>query len=109
MSFDKKEWIKLAIRRASYKYPPRYTAKVNARRGRNQYECAICKKLVPNKLIQIDHLQPVVSVEGFKDWNDYVERMFCDLSGLQAICIDCHKVKSNAENEMRRRNLQNKK
>lgn len=104
MSFDKKEWIKLAIRRASYKYPPRYTAKVNARRGRNQYECALCNKLFPNKSVQVDHKNPVIDPStGFVDWNDYVHRMFCDLDGFQILCTDCHIAKSKEENSRRKK------
>lgn len=104
MGFDKKEWIKLAIRRASYKYPPRYTAKVNARKGRNQYECAACHNLFPNKLVQVDHKEPVINPEtGFVDWNDYVERMFCDIEGMQILCTACHVAKSKEENSRRKK------
>lgn len=103
MSFDKKSWIKNAIRRASYKFPPRYTTKTLARVERNKYKCGICGELKTNKEVQLDHKEPVINPEtGFVDWNDFVERMFPDLDGWQLLCSECHEAKSIAENAIRR-------
>lgn len=39
-----------------------------------------------------DHIKPVGELtEGF------IERMFCPSSGLQALCIRCHRKKTNVE------------
>jgi hypothetical protein len=107
--FDKVDWLKKAIRRVSYKFPPRYRVKVEARVSRGQYRCNICKGVFPNSEIQLDHVEPVVNPEtGFMDWNDYILRMFPDASGFQVVCRDCHNNKSAAENSVRRENAASK-
>lgn len=104
MKFDKHAWIKNALRRASYKFPPRQTAKVNARTGRNQYTCNLCKGTFGSKDIALDHIEPVIDPEtGFVDWNTYVSRMFPDLNGWQILCDGCHNNKSIEENRVRRK------
>lgn len=56
--------------------------------------CVICGNR--SEKLYADHITPVVSPsEGFKDWNDYIERLFN--GKLQALCGKCHKVKSKAE------------
>lgn len=57
--------------------------------------------------IAVDHIIPVVDlVKGFTDMNDYVSRLFCDISNLQALCnykgerdgvVSCHKKKTAEE------------
>lgn len=66
--------------------------------GRNRYECAKCKAIVPNKAVSIDHVAPCVDPEtGFVDFNTYISRLFCDASNLQALCKSCHAAKSATE------------
>lgn len=104
-SWDKKRWIMTALRRVSYRYPPRNAAKISARKERGKYECSLCHKLFGPKEIQLDHIVPVIDTEkGFTDWNDYVERLFCDYGGYQVCCLDCHASKTKDENEIRREN-----
>jgi 5-methylcytosine-specific restriction endonuclease McrA len=102
MIFDKIAWLKHGLRRLSYKWPARYKTKVKARVSRGKYECSQCKEIVGQKEIQIDHIDPVIGVEGWVDWNTYIERLFVEESQLQAICKKCHTEKSNAENSVRR-------
>lgn len=105
MKFDKMSWIKNAIRRASYKFPPRYLTKVNARVRRGVYKCQICGLEKKAKDIQLDHKEPVINPDtGFVDWNDFIGRMFPDLDGWQALCAECHQAKSESENKVRRKN-----
>src|ERR1043166_6790375 len=60
--------------------------------------CAICN--MRTKRLYADHITPVVSTsEGFKDWNDYIERLFN--GRLQALCSKCHSKKTKIENEER--------
>ncbi len=56
--------------------------------------------------IHIDHVEPVQPLEGgLADWNTIVERMFVAGSDkLRVVCEDCHKVKTKAENALRREN-----
>lgn len=67
-------------------------------------KCAMCKDLFDRSEIDIDHIIPVANAEGFKDWNAYIPALFCDISGLQALCKPCHLVKSFAEGDDRRNN-----
>ena len=100
--FHFKSWMIGALRRASYKYPPRYLALNNARVSRGVYRCAICKGDHPRKNVQVDHVEPVIGMEGFVDWQVYVTRMFPDISGFQLLCKPCHNKKSKEENAKRR-------
>lgn len=100
----KHKWIKNAIRRASYRWPPRSEAKIKARVSRGIYICAICNKEQKAKDIQLDHVEPVVAVEtGFVDWNQFIDRLFVPITGFQVLCKPCHTEKSIKENEKRRK------
>jgi hypothetical protein len=72
------------------------------------YRCAVCDEVVPvtikdevkrkrKKNIIVDHIDPVVPVTGWVSWDHCVERMYCELDNLQAICKACHDVKSAEE------------
>lgn len=53
--------------------------------------------------IDIDHIEPVIDPNvGFIDWNTYMDRLFCEEDGLQALCKDCHKIKTKEENNIRK-------
>jgi 5-methylcytosine-specific restriction endonuclease McrA len=102
MSFNRREWIKNAIRRMSYKFPPRNTAYAQARIARGLYKCAICGGSHKAKEVELDHVHPLIDPStGFVDWNQFVERMFPPIEGWQVLCIDCHRRKSEAENAQR--------
>lgn len=49
--------------------------------------CAKCK--IFTDAPEVDHIIPV----GTGDWNSRIERLFCDASGLQVLCKECHKKK----------------
>jgi 5-methylcytosine-specific restriction endonuclease McrA len=53
----------------------------------------------------MDHVIPVDNPEmGFTSWDDTVNRMFPESrAGWQALCVECHKVKSAKENTVRRK------
>lgn len=61
--------------------------------------CGLCFKGID---IEVDHIEPVVPInqEGM-DWNTYIARLFCDISNLQVLCKECHRIKTNRENEER--------
>jgi hypothetical protein len=56
--------------------------------------------------INIDHIEPIVPIEGFGimdwDWNVYIERMFCSEEGFQTLCKECHDIKTDLENKLRK-------
>jgi len=99
-----KSFITSALRRASSRWAPKYTCKKQARTARNTYTCSLCANSVGNKDIKIDHIHPVVDPEkGFVSWDSFIERLFVELDGYQAICITCHKAKTNEEREIRKK------
>ena len=100
--FSKKAFIVASLRRASYRWPPRNSALRNARIQRNVYVCKKCLKEFPKPEIAIDHKIPVVSLEGFTTWDEYIKRLFCEEAGFQILCHPCHKEKTVAENAARR-------
>lgn len=90
------------LRRLSRFWEPAKNVINKARIARGMYQCALCSKIVGHKEIKADHINPVVPVDGFTDWNDIVSRMFCEESGFQALCKDCHDVKTKKENDQRK-------
>lgn len=68
-----------------------------------QYSCQACLKWFASKEISIDHIVPVIPVDGtFTDWNTFVERLCCAKDNLQRLCSTCHLAKSNHERALRK-------
>lgn len=103
---NRNNFIKAKIRFASLKWPPRSDSLKLAKKGVNQYECAMCNGLFERKKVQIDHVESVVPIDndwpyGYIDWNIYLPRLFCDVDGFQILCEACHSSKSQMEDAMR--------
>lgn len=120
MDSKKKQFIIAGLRKATYRWKARYECKNNARRGKQRnknnrevwvYECAMCKALFEDKQVQLDHIVPVVPVEGWDSWDGYLDRMFCGPEGYQVLCsvgaTSCHKLKTQSENGIRKVNKKN--
>jgi len=91
----RKAFVIKHLRRASLKWPPRYSALVDARVARGLYKCAKCKGIFKGKEIHMDHIDPVISKkEGFVDYNTYIKRLLCEKPNFQALCVFCHKDKT---------------
>lgn len=106
-----KYFIIHALRRCSYRWRPRGEAKAAARISRGIYVCNICKEQFRDKEVQVDHIIPVVSTEGFTTFDEYIERMFPQIDGFQVVCKPCHKEKTSNENlerKMHKKSLTNK-
>lgn len=110
-----KSFITSTLRGGFRKYPPKYEVlkeafwgkKVNSKTGRMcmHYTCNSCKKEYPATQVQIDHIEAVVlPEEGFVSWDKFIERLFCSKENLQALCIECHKIKTKLETERRKKN-----
>lgn len=101
-------WLRQKLRRISYQFPERQKALANARVERGMYRCKMCEDAgidatYGRKEIQVDHIEPVISIEsGFIDWNDYIARLFCKADNLQILCKSCHQIKSYLENDIRK-------
>lgn len=109
-----RSFVTSALRAASRRWPPKYTAlkaafvgkKVNAKSGKMamHYKCASCKKHFVAADVQADHIEPVVDpVTGFQTWDIFIDRIFCELHNFQILCKDCHKIKTNIEKEARKK------
>jgi 5-methylcytosine-specific restriction endonuclease McrA len=77
-------------------------AEVLGTAAKDSYQCAKCDNVFPKKLIQVDHIDPVISpATGFTTWDNYIERLFVKADKLQVLCKGCHKNKSVEENNWR--------
>lgn len=102
-------FIRSALRRAQW--PPRYQAiknayvkdGINPQTGRKckLHKCIACNELFPQKDMQADHIEPVVPIEGFTDWNTFIKRLFVEVEGFQAVCKKCHKEITDKEKAQR--------
>lgn len=97
--------MKWTLRKASYRWPPRYEAVKLARVGKGVYQCrGGCKKQLKTGEFKVDHINPVVNPRlGFTTWDEYIRRMFCKARGYQVLCKECHDEKTKKENEIRRK------
>jgi 5-methylcytosine-specific restriction endonuclease McrA len=69
-----------------------------AKKDAVQYRCNACGQWSPSTKVAVDHISPVIDVQaGFVDWNQFVDRLFCDASNLQVICDTCHDAKTHIE------------
>lgn len=110
-------FIKGALRNASIRWGPRNAVKKAANVKRGFYLCAGYdrdKHIVPASLppkkgnkkrinnAVVDHIYPVINPStGFVSWDDTIERMFCEVEGLQILCYECHNNKTDEERRIR--------
>lgn len=74
--------------------------------------CAECGIIEARYLLEVDHMLPVVPLNKSLEemnWDELVDRVWCEESSLQACCKSCHKAKSKAENSERRKLKKGKK
>jgi len=76
-------------------------------RGGKMYQCVACEDAFKATEIQVDHIEPIVP-EGIKQCDmtidEYVARLFCDVSNLQILCKECHKLKTQEERKFSKLN-----
>lgn len=99
---ERQLYLKGVLRKASARWKYRKLAKKRAQIGENLFLCELCQKAFSPMLVQLDHKEPVVLLTGWDDWNGFIERLFCAIEGYQLVCKDCHKQKTNTENDQRR-------
>lgn len=103
----KKAFIISVLRGGSRRYPPKYETlneaktekKINTASGRvaQHFMCNQCKKDFPQKLVEVDHIQPVVGISGFTTWDNFIQGLYCDRNNLQVLCKTCHAIKTKKE------------
>jgi len=96
--------IRSALRQKSRWWKPIGKAKEKARRackscGRQkwEYQCNYCKEWFPDKEINVDHILPAGTLRCSADLPGFVDRLFCEVAGLQVLCSDCHDKKTKLE------------
>ena len=105
-------FVKGGLRSASQRWPPKYKVlseacvgqRINPASGRlaKFYRCSACSDTFPAKLVEVNHIKPVIPVNGFDSWDGVVDRLFCEKEGLEVVCKPCHKNISKQENIQRR-------
>lgn len=96
-----KRFIVASLRRATLYWPERNEALKAARIERGLYQCNHCKECFSKKQVRLDHIEPVVRLSGFTNWDDYLKRMFPKAEGFQVLCLGCDKLKTDEENILR--------
>lgn len=67
-----------------------------------EYSCQECLNWFKKSEIEVDHIDPVVEPsKGFVDWNTYFDRLWCDPSNLQRLCLSCHEKKTVSDKIIR--------
>ena len=98
-------FIRSALRQKSRWWKPILQCKLAARRaykGPNkrqkfEYQCNECKNWFPDKKVNVDHITPAGTLKCANDLPGFVERIFCEMHGLQVLCSNCHDVKTKLE------------
>lgn len=84
-----------------------------------RYTCAECNNLYMRKDVAVDHITPVIPLDGeFTGWDNFVLRLFCKIANLQVLCsykikdkgkhgneLSCHHKKTQLERQLRKANL----
>lgn len=102
-------WIRSALRARSRYWKPVAEAKKRAKRkytGTNkrqkfEYQCNECKNWFPDKEIHVDHIVPAGQLNSFDDLPGFVQRLFCEVDGLQCLCKTCHDRKTLDERRLK--------
>ena len=107
----KHSFIVSILRSGTRKYPPKYEAlagayvgqQINKKTGRlcKHYKCNVCGEVFPASEMSVDHLLPVIGVEGFTTWDSFIENLFCEKDNLQVLDTECHDEKTKTEKQAR--------
>lgn len=109
-------------RRISQSWAPRNIAKDKAKIAPALHRCDKCGNMCyegesennyqkyldqfPDKIIlfepiHMDHIKPVVDINGWTTWEDFFESLFCPEDNFRALCPPCHEIKTSNENSHR--------
>ena len=102
-----KTWLRWQLRKISLRWPARSQAMARARVEWGVYKCEGCKSTTRAKDVQADHIVPVIGIEGFTNWDDFITRLFCSADNYQILCKTCHQIKTQAEQQGRKNESSN--
>jgi len=67
------------------------------------YECEHCRRPVPRKEKEVEHVNPVRDFNvAWPGWDHFYARLFCPASELRVLCRPCHKNKTGSEAVVRK-------
>lgn len=89
------------LRRASLSWGPRSECIRQARVERGLYMCSSCKACISKNELRVDHKITVIPLSGFDSFDGIIRRLFCEVDGLQALCVRCHDIKTQQEDRVR--------
>ena len=111
-------FVKSGLRSTSQRWPPKYETlqeacvgqKINPASGRlaKHYICNSCKEEFPAKLVEVNHVLPIVPISGWDTWDGLIARLFCEKEHLEVLCKPCHKAITAQENIQRKYNAKSK-
>lgn len=98
------------LRSASYRWKYRSEAIKKARKSRGVYGCAMCGCDMKAKQFAVDHVDPVVALDGWDgNLDTYIRRMLVRTKGWQVLCHMCHDMKTDTEVQIRKMHRAKKK
>lgn len=104
-----RSFIRSQLRSATIKWAPIQQVKKKANIRRGFYLCSDCGEEVTATVVDeekrarvnnviVDHVDPIIDPEvGFTNWDDLINRMFCNSDNLAVVCRSCHTTKTNEE------------
>lgn len=102
-------FLRTALRSAAMRYPPIVRHALEAVRRKSEsktnprlkweFQCKLCGLWYPRKVVRVDHIVPCGSLKSYDDLPGFVERMFCEPSGLQVLCVDCDLDRGGSDGE----------
>ena len=106
-AFSRSPIVKEVLHEARRELPKYKKDGTLAKKPSVQYQCQTCGQWKGSTYVEVDHVIPVIPVDGSfdpknPDWNMYIARLWCDKSNLQRICDECHDKKTAAEREARK-------
>jgi 5-methylcytosine-specific restriction endonuclease McrA len=93
--------IRSALRKIWAWSPMRREAIKRSMLSYGRYKCAACKDVFGLKFVKVDHVVPVTPFGGITSWDEYINRLFCPVEGLQILCEYCHNSKTAEERKER--------
>lgn len=94
MKKDTIAYIKAALRRTWGRSKQRRDALNVAKISYGLYQCEQCKSHTRRKDINVDH---IIAIGKFTTFDIYIEKLFCETSGLRVLCKACHKIKTKSD------------
>jgi hypothetical protein len=61
-----------------------------------EYECGHCKKWFMRKEVHVHHVKPCGTLKTFDDLPEFCANLFCEVEGLEVVCVECHAGEKHA-------------